>query len=58
MTLIVESPVVRCDARAPCRLGLLDVLSYDQWYEEAASFDELYERIAMTSVTSRIVAER
>ncbi|HEY1221894.1 MAG TPA: MazG nucleotide pyrophosphohydrolase domain-containing protein [Acidimicrobiales bacterium] len=47
MSLIVESPVVRLRTRVhPAAAGLIDVLSYDQWYEEAVSFDELYVRIA------------
>jgi tetrapyrrole methylase family protein/MazG family protein len=47
MTLIVESPVVRLRTRVhPAASVLLDVLSYDQWYEAAESFDELYARIA------------
>jgi uncharacterized protein YabN with tetrapyrrole methylase and pyrophosphatase domain len=47
MRLVVEAPVVRLRTRVhPAALELIDVLSYDQWYEEAASFEELYLRIA------------
>ncbi len=46
MALIVESPVVRLRTRVhPAAAGLIDVLSYDHWYEEASSFDDLYARI-------------
>jgi tetrapyrrole methylase family protein/MazG family protein len=46
MQLIVEAPVVRLRTRVhPAAHGLLDIVSYDHWYEEATSFDELYERI-------------
>lgn len=47
MRLVVEAPVVRLRTRVhPAALELIDVLSYDQWYEEAASFEDLYVRIA------------
>ena len=47
MKLIVDSPVVRLRTRVhPAAAGLIDVISYDQWYDEAGSFDELYVRIA------------
>jgi tetrapyrrole methylase family protein/MazG family protein len=47
MSLIIASPVVRLRTRVhPAAAALIDVLSYDQWYDEASSFDELYERIA------------
>jgi len=47
MSLIVESPVVRLRTRVhPAAAGLIDVLSYDHWYDEALSFDDLYARIA------------
>jgi len=47
MSLIIASPVVRLRTRVHlAAAALIDVLSYDQWYDEASSFDELYERIA------------
>jgi tetrapyrrole methylase family protein/MazG family protein len=44
--LITDSPVVRLRTRVhPAAAGLIDVISYDPWYEEANSFEELYEAI-------------
>ena len=46
MRLIIDSPVVRLRTRVhPAAAELIDVLSYDQWYDEASSFDVLYARI-------------
>ncbi len=46
LRLIRESPVVRLRTRVHPGAGQLgDVASYDQWYEEADSFEELYARI-------------
>lgn len=44
--LIRESPVVRLRTRVhPAAADLGDVASYDDWYEEADSFEALYPRI-------------
>ena len=44
--LIETAPVVRLRTRRhPAATSLGDVASYDEWYERAASFDELYEAI-------------
>jgi len=44
--LITDSPVVRLRTRVhPAAAGLIDVISYDPWYEEANSFEELYGAI-------------
>jgi tetrapyrrole methylase family protein/MazG family protein len=44
--LITDSPVVRLRTRVhPAAAALIDVLSYDQWYDEASSFEDLYTRI-------------
>ena len=46
LDLIRDATVVRLRTRVhPGARDLDDVISYDQWYEEADSFDELYERI-------------
>jgi tetrapyrrole methylase family protein/MazG family protein len=46
LRLIEQSPVVRLRTRVhPGASGLGEVESYDQWYEEADSFEELYPRI-------------
>jgi len=46
MTLLRESPVVRLRTRRhPAAAALGDVVSYDDLYDEAASFDELYAAI-------------
>lgn len=46
MRLISESAVVRLRTRVhPGASTLGDVASYDEWYEEADSFEELYARI-------------
>ena len=46
LRLIIDSPVVRLRTRVhPAAAALIDVLSYDQWYDEASSFDDLYTRI-------------
>ncbi len=45
--LITQSPVVRLRTRRhPAADELHHVPSYDDWYEDASSFDELYRRIA------------
>ena len=45
--LITESPVVRLRTRRHPAAATLDAIaSYDDWYDEAASFDELYATIA------------
>lgn len=47
LALIKESPVVRLRTRThPAASGFGDVTSYDEWYERAESFDELYAAIA------------
>jgi len=46
-TLLRESPIVRLRTRVhPAAAGMNDIESYDEWYERAPSFDELYEAIA------------
>jgi tetrapyrrole methylase family protein/MazG family protein len=63
MGLINDSPVVRLRTRVhPAAAELIDVPSYDNWYEEASSFGELYQRIvndlvhlATTSSNSEVV---
>lgn len=46
MALIEAAPVVRLRTRVhPAAGALIDVKSYDHWYEEADSFEELYVRI-------------
>jgi len=46
LRLITDSPVVRLRTRVhPAAAALIDVLSYDHWYDEASSFDDLYARI-------------
>jgi tetrapyrrole methylase family protein/MazG family protein len=45
--LLTRSPVVRLRTRVhPAALGFADVVSYDDAYERASSFDELYRSIA------------
>ncbi len=47
LRLISESPVVRLRTRIhPAARGFADVASYDDWYDRAASFEELYRDIA------------
>jgi len=47
LELLRESPLVRLRTRIhPAADEFIDVLSYDDWYERADSFDELYEAIA------------
>lgn len=44
--LLTSSPVVRLRTRIhPAADSLASVASYDDWYDEAASFEALYERI-------------
>jgi tetrapyrrole methylase family protein/MazG family protein len=44
--LLCDAPVVRLRTRVhPAAAAFADLLSYDQLYESAASFDELYEAI-------------
>jgi tetrapyrrole methylase family protein/MazG family protein len=46
LQLIEDAPVVRLRTRVhPAAGALIDVQSYDQWYEEADSFESLYARI-------------
>lgn len=46
LDLIRDAPLVRLRTRVhPGARGMDSVTSYDQWYEEAESFDELYQRI-------------
>ena len=46
LQLIEDAPVVRLRTRVhPAAGALIDVQSYDQWYEEADSFEALYARI-------------
>ncbi len=46
LRLITDAPVVRLRTRMhPAAAALIDVLSYDHWYDEASSFDDLYARI-------------
>jgi tetrapyrrole methylase family protein/MazG family protein len=61
--LIHESPVVRLRTRVhPAAASLTEVASYDDWYERAESFDELYHSIvddlvalAQTSANAEVV---
>jgi tetrapyrrole methylase family protein / MazG family protein len=47
LQLLSESPVVRLRTRIhPAADAFLDIVSYDDWYERADSFDELYDAIA------------
>ncbi|MEO9180710.1 MAG: MazG nucleotide pyrophosphohydrolase domain-containing protein [Acidimicrobiales bacterium] len=63
LELLRDAPVVRLRTRVhPAAAPFLDVLSYDEWYESAESFDALYEAIcddlvtlANTSPTSEVV---
>jgi tetrapyrrole methylase family protein / MazG family protein len=46
LELLRDAPVVRLRTRVhPAADQFLDVLSYDEWYERAESFDALYEAI-------------
>lgn len=46
LRLITDAPVVRLRTRVhPAAGGLIDIISYDQWYEDASSFEELYSAI-------------
>ncbi len=52
LRLIAGATVVRLRTRVhPAAAGLDDVESYDDWYERAASFEELYEAIAADLAT-------
>ncbi len=47
LRLLTESPLARLRTRMhPAANAFIDVASYDDWYERAGSFDELYEAIA------------
>ncbi len=62
LELLRDAPVVRLRTRVHPAAAFLDVLSYDEWYESASSFDALYEAIcddlvalAASSPTSEVV---
>jgi tetrapyrrole methylase family protein/MazG family protein len=46
LELLRDAPVVRLRTRVhPAAAQFIDVLSYDDWYESAESFDDLYQAI-------------
>jgi len=63
LELLRDAPVVRLRTRVhPAADQFLDVISYDEWYDRADSFDQLYEAIctnlvalATNSPTSEVV---
>jgi tetrapyrrole methylase family protein/MazG family protein len=63
LELLRDAPVVRLRTRVhPAAAQFIDVLSYDEWYESAESFEGLYEAIcddlvmlATNSPTSEVV---
>lgn len=58
LELIRSAPHVRLRTRVhPGARDMDDVASYDQWYEEAESFEELYARIAQDLVTLALAGE-
>ncbi|HEY5092638.1 MAG TPA: MazG nucleotide pyrophosphohydrolase domain-containing protein [Acidimicrobiales bacterium] len=57
LQLLRESPLVRLRTRMhPAADAFLDVASYDDWYEQAESFDELYDAIAKDLVALALAA--
>lgn len=58
MRLILESPVVRLRTRIhPAAESMSDIESYDEWYEDAQSFESLYERIVEDLVALASMSE-
>ena len=58
LRLIHESPVVRLRTRVhPAASSMSDIESYDEWYEDAESFETLYLRIADDLVSLAMSSE-
>jgi tetrapyrrole methylase family protein/MazG family protein len=57
LQLLRESPVVRLRTRVhPAAANLADVASYDDWYERADSFEDLYDAIAQDLIALALAA--
>jgi tetrapyrrole methylase family protein/MazG family protein len=57
LQLLRESPLVRLRTRShPAADAFFDVPSYDDWYERAESFDELYDAIAKDLIALALAA--